>query len=250
MVMLKNVLCAFCAVWLFAGCKTITMDQVSQKSTRQQVGLGIVGLDKDFILQGEFNSTAIPMYGEPLKVMVTVTPFTKQTYKAFLKAKALQSADVEVDYIDSIKSKPRYIKFQIADKVALINALNSEENSSVKKYLSHNINSNVLTSVSLALGELDLEAITNADAVFLAEKGLKTYVLQLYKNALKTKTISFNQGVVFAYKQSNCCWQGNKRHRLDIVDLVAEYNNCPNNTYRSAKRAEKKMNSLNDYLNY
>ncbi|HEX9601148.1 MAG TPA: hypothetical protein VF985_06640, partial [Mariniflexile sp.] len=220
-------------------------DQVSQTNTTQQVVLGSIGLEKDFILQSEFNNTAIPDYKTPIKVSPIVTPFNKHTLKIFTKANALQAAKVTVNYVDSIKTKPHYIKLQIADKVAVIDAINNEENTAVKKYLSYNTDANIITSISIALNQHDLDAITKADAVFLVEKGYKTYVLQLYEDAAKTQTIPFNQGVVFAFKGSNCCWQANKYHKLDIVDLVSEFNNCPNNTYRSAKRSEKKIHALN-----
>lgn len=248
--MVKTLLYIGSVMLLLTSCKTLSINEVSQTNTTQQVTLGSIGLEKDFILQNEFNNTSIPAYNEPIKVSLIVTPFNKQAFKMFAKANALQSAKVAITYIDSIKTKPTYIKLQIADKVAVINALNSEENSSVKAYLNHNAHANVLMSISMALNQSDLDAITKADAVFLAEKGYKTYVLQLYTNAVKTQTIKFNQGVVFGFKGSNCCWQANKRHQLDIVDLVTKFNNCPHNTYRSAKRAKKKMNSLNDYLNY
>lgn len=243
--MLKNFLFICLVIWLLQSCKTIDIRQTSQTNTTQQVSLGSIGLDKDFILQKEFNNTAIPDYIEPLKVSVRVTPFNKQTYKTFIKAQALQPAGVKINYIDSIKNKPKYIKLQIADKVAVIDALNDTKNRSVKTYLSNNNHTNILTSVSLALNQNDLDAIVHADAVFLVEKGLKTYVLQLYKAGVKTDIIQFNQGIVFAYKSSNCCWQENKRHQVDIVDLVTEFNSCPNKTYRSAKRAEKKIHALN-----
>ncbi|AUP79692.1 hypothetical protein [Flavivirga eckloniae] len=243
--MLKPFLFVCFVFCILQGCKTIDIRQTSQTNTTQQVVLGSIGLGKDFLLQNEFNNTAIPNYKTSLKVAVKVVPFNKQTYKSFIKAKALQPANVKIHYVDSIKNKPKYVKLQIADKVAVIDALNNTENTSVKKYLSNNTNATVLTSISLALNQNNLDALTHADAVFLIEKGLKTYVLKLYKDGKQTQFIQFNQGVVFTYKTSNCCWQENKKHQVDIVDLVTEFNSCPNKTYRSAKRAEKKMSTLN-----
>ena len=56
----------------------------------------------------------------------------------------------------------------------------------------------------------------------------------------KTETIPFNKGVIFQYKTSHCCWQEDKRHRLNIVDLVSKFKNCPNKTYRNSNRAKKR----------
>ena len=224
------------------SCKTFNIDQSIQTKTIQQVSLGSIGSEKDFFLEKGFNGSAVPNYKSPIKLSVIKKPFTKQTYKAFLKAKALQSVDINIRYVDSIPNKPAYIQLQIIDKVAVINALNSLENKDIKDYLSLQTYANVLTSISLVLNQKDTENITNADAVFLIENGLKTYALQLYKDKIKTGVIPFNQGVVFAYQTSNCCWQESKRHKIDIVDLVNAYNNCPKRTYRSAKRAEKTIN--------
>ncbi|GAA3647282.1 hypothetical protein [Flavivirga jejuensis] len=239
--MLKNFIIIFCVICFITSCKTINISQESQTNTSQQVSLGTIGSNKDFLLQNKFNSAAIPTYKAPIKLSINIVSFNKQTHKAFIKAKALQAANVTINYIDTIPNKPKYVKLQIADKVAIIKALNSEENNGVKDYLSHNTYANVLTSISLALNKDKLKDVTKADAAFLIEKRPKTYTLQLYKNATKTE-ISLNQGVVFAYKSSNCCWQENKKYRLNIVDLVSEFNSCPNKTYRSAKRARKKIN--------
>ena len=227
------------------SCKTIHVNQESQSKTTQLLTLGSIGLDKHFVLKSEFNNSAIPKYSTPLKVSVIPVPFCKKTYKAFKKAQALQAPNFSINYIDSLKKKPRYIKLSIADKVGLISALNNTENHNIKKYLSHNDTANVLTNISISFNQNDLNTIASADAVFLIEKGLKNYVLQLYTNGVKTQTLAFNQGIVFAYSTSNCCWQENERHQLNIVDLTIATKNCPNKTYKSAKRAEKKTKTFN-----
>jgi len=237
-----NISVVFSIILLFSSCNTINLYETSQANTTQPVYLGSIGSEKDFFLQKGFNSSAIPSYKNPIKLSVVTKPFNKQTYKAFTKAKGLQSADINIHYVDSIPNRPKYIQLNIADKVAVINSLNSLENKDVKDYLSLQTYANVLTGISLALNQKDTENITNADAVFLIENGLKTYGLLLYKDKIKTGIISFNQGVVFAYETSNCCWQESKRHQINIVDLVDAYINCPKGTYRSAKRAKKPIN--------
>lgn len=242
--MLKYIL-GFCSVFcLFTSCKPVNFTKVSHQPTTQQISLGTIGLAKDFILQSAYNNAAIPNYSKPIKLALTVEYFNKQSYKFFEKAKALQSANISIHYVDSVAEKPKYIKLKIADKVVLIDALNSTDNTTVKNYLKHNVSANVLTEISMALNSEDLKKVIDSDAMFLVEKTPKTYVLQLYKNGAKTEALHFNQGVVFAYKGSNCCWKENKRHRIDITDLVTQFNNCPNKTYRSAHRAEKNISSL------
>lgn len=224
------------------ACKSIDFDFVNQINTTKQVTLGSIGSKKEFVLQNGFKHSALPNYTEPIKLSVSLKPFTKQTYKAFLKAKSVQSSNINIRYIDSIPDKPKYIQVEIADKVALIKGLNDTENKEVKDYLSHNAYAQVTTGIDIALSLKDMEVVNDADAVFLEEHGYKTYALQLYKNKVKTQTIPFGDGVVFAYETANCCWEESSKHIIDIVDLVSTYNACPNNTYRSAKRAKKHIN--------
>lgn len=231
-----------CLFVLTVSCKTLNFDETSKTKTTQQITLGSIGADKDFLLQQDFNNAAIPKYTKPIKLAVNIKAFTKKSFKNFNKAKTLQSALVNMSYIDSIPNKPKYIEFEIADKVSLINAFNAKSNQDIKSYLNHNPKANVITSVSIALNENDLKNVINADAVFLVKEAYKTYMLQLYQSNKKTGIINFNQGVVFGYKTVNCCWQENNKHQLTIVDLVTTFNNCPNKTYRSANRAKKKVN--------
>lgn len=242
MKMIKPILQLCVCMLLVISCKSLSISQETQTTTEQKVSLGTIGLDKDFILQSGFNGAAVPTYSKPIKVSALVKPFTKHTYKSFLKAKVSQTSNVDITYVDSIDVKPQFIQLKIADKVTLISALNEKTNKDVKDYLSHNTSANIVTHISAAFNSKNLEAIQQADAVFLVETETKTYALQLHKTNVKTQVIQFNEGVVFAYKTSNCCWQENKKRQLNIVDFVSEYNNCPNKTYRSANRAKKKIN--------
>ena len=223
------------------GCKTSSIFQESQTNTKQQVPLGSIGLEKDFILQHGFNNTAIPKYEEPIKLSVLIKPFTKQNYKSFLKARISQSANVHIKYIDSLEVKPKFIQFKIADKVAIMKALNSGTNQGVKEYLSYNKTANIVSSISIAFSKQHLELTQQADAIFLVESGIKNYALQLYKEGKKTDLIQFSKGIVFAYRMANCCWQENNRHQINIVDLASEFSHCPNKTYRSSERAKKEI---------
>lgn len=240
--MKQNTYLLCCLILFVTSCKTTQLQQLTQSVTTQKISLGSIGLDKDFILQKGFNSAAIPIYKKGIKVAVSVLPFTKQTYKLFLKANQSQGEKVSFTYVDSLPTKPQFVELQIADKVALIDALNEHNNQSVKNYLEHNSSANIVISTSVAFNKQDLVKLQEADAVFLEENGSKMYVLQLYRSGSKTDMIHFNEGVVFTFKAASCCWQENSRHQLNIVDLVNQFNSCPNKTYLRASRAKKTIN--------
>lgn len=228
---------------ILLGCKTVSL-QTSQTKTTQQIPLGSIGTNKDFLLQQHYNNTAIPNYQNLIKLAVSIKPFTKQSFKAFEKAKTLQVANVNIVNVDSFPNKPYYLELHIADKVGVINALNAEGNTGIKEYLSHDPRTNVVMVISLALNNTDLETIKTAEAVFLVEHSPKTYALKWYKDKTNTGIIPFNAGVMFEYQTAHCCWDENNRRQLHIVDLVTTFNSCPNGTYRSANRAKKNSNDF------
>ncbi len=239
--MLKSLFIFFCVLFLF-GCKTVSVNQETQKTTNNQIVLASIGLQNDNVIQSSFSNTAIPEYKQPIKVFVSAISFDKKTFKAFTEAEQLHQSNLNITYIDSLPNKPKFVSLKIADRVDLIQMLNSKENAEVKNYLTNKEDATIITSVSLALPQQELNEIKQADKVFLVQDGLKNYALQLYNDDVPTKKIQFNEGVVFAYRTSSCCWQENEKHQINIVDLVDGQSSCPNKTYKSAKRAKKKVN--------
>lgn len=226
------------------GCKSVYLGQIGQERTIQQVTLGSIGLEKNSIIQSEFNCSGMPSYNQPIKVSVVLVPFNKQTFSLFSKAKAVQSADFSIRYVDSLDNKPNFVKLEIADKVTAIQALNHQSNLGVKNYLEHETDAVIISSISMAFNQNDLEDVSKANAVFLIEKGMKNYALQLHQKGGEIKIVTFNQGVVFGFGTSSCCWQANNRHNTNIVDLVSGVRSCPNGTYKSAKRAKSKIETI------
>jgi len=242
----KYIYLLYVAFLFLTCCKTITsVTQESQNKTVEPLVLGSIGSGKEFILQKEFNNTSYPTLLKPIKVSALKTPFTTSTYKSFLKSNKLQSISLNIKYIDSLEEKPFYVKLQIADVVSVVDALNDVSNSNVKSYLSINDNANLITDLSIALNTEHLKKVEQAKSIFLIEHTPKTYALQLHLDNNIKEVLYFNDGVIFGYKTANCCWQENKRHHLDIVDLVSTYTNCPNKTYRVAKKASKSKKKVN-----
>lgn len=233
-------------IFLFIGCKTVSIQNELHSETSENIMLGVVGENKQFILERDYNHTAIPKYNEAVKVQIEILKFDKHSYKLFLKANTTQSKTIEINYVDNLDQKPQFLKIEIADRVAILNALNDKENLDVFQFLENKKESHLVTSISIALNENDIEAINNADEVFLEMVGKKSYALKTYINKEVQETILFNQGVVFAYQTSNFCWQQNDKRQLEIVDLVESNDKCPNKTYKSSKRAIKKI----DYYDF
>lgn len=224
------------------SCKTISVNKEYQTRTTQNIQLGSIGEEKNFVLEKDYNNTAIPKYLEPIKVHIYPVAFNKKTFNAYQDAMVFQSKDLGVNFIDSIETKPTYLKIEIADRLSILKSLNSHENKDIFDFLKNKSESHIVTTISIAFKKDIIDAINNADEVFLVNSGINSYVLKTFKSKTEQETILFNEGVVFGYQSSNTCWKENEKYQLEIVDLVESDDECPNKTYRSSKRAKKKIN--------
>lgn len=236
----------FCCLLILTSCKTLSVQNKQYQTTTKQVALGSIGAHETFDLERTYTYSAVPDYVMPVKVQVTPIVFNKTKFRAFATAREFQASKVHLNFVDSIPEKPKFLNIETSDKVGLIHLLNSSENGSIKTYLQNQNRSHVVTNISMALNEKDMENLMTADEVFIEQIGLKAIGLALYSNTTLTRTINFNDGVVFAYRAASVCWKENSKYRLEIVDLVEGDNSCPNQSYSSAKRAKKKV----DYFKF
>jgi len=243
--MCKFFVCVF-ILFSICGCKTVSVQNKQYKTTTQKITLGSIGISENFALEQTYNHIGFPNYAEALKIQITPIPFNKVTHKAFEQAKGFQPANITVTYIDSIKVKPKFVNIETSDKVTLISLLNNNYNKNIKDYLQNQKNSHIVTNISIALDQKDLEELLLAEEVFIEAIGVKSAGLKAYKEGKLVNTFTFNEGVIFAYRVSSPCWKENDKYQLQIVDLVEGDNGCPNQTYQSAKRAKKKV----DYFKF
>ena len=223
------------------SCKSGAIFQKEQ-NTKQQIALGYIGLNKDYIFDQGYTNVAIPRLHKPVKVQAVKTTFNKRTYQSFLDAKQAHGQEIDITFSDSLELKPHYVTIKISDQIALIEALNSKPNSSVKTYLESQPEASVITQIAMALKEDDLNTIANAESTFLIEFATKAYGLGLYKNGKLIETIHLSDGVVFNYRVSNLCWKPNSHFRIIISRLVSQDQKCSGKTYSSASRAERRIN--------
>jgi len=228
------------------SCNAIKIQDINKVDKVQKVVLGSIGNSTDILFKNHFKITALANYKGQIRVSVTPVVFSKSSYKLFLKSKKHQMVNVSPKVNDSLKPPPKFVNIQITDLVSLIDELNRNYNKTVKNYLGLHPKSSLVTSISLALPQVDIAKIAEAEAVFLVQNKLKVYELKLHKDKEAVQTIRFNQGIVFAYKSSRSCWQEDESHQLTIVDLVEESYGCPPKTYKYADRAIKEI----DYFKF
>lgn len=228
-------------VLFFQSCKTLIVDSKYSTVTQRAVSLLHIGDEEDLLLESNYKNSAIVTTTQPIKVLVTSNSFTNQSYKAFFKANTLQNRGVTIKYADSLEKKPTYLSITLANKVAVLDAFKEKQNHSLKEYLSLQDDARLITNISLAINTDKQAKINQAEEVFISPYGLKSYALELYSNGKLNERILFTETVVFAYNTSGICWKENKKHQLEIVDLV-DGSGCPSKTYKNANRAQKKIN--------
>ncbi|HET8885631.1 MAG TPA: hypothetical protein VFM70_04670 [Salinimicrobium sp.] len=236
----------FLALILFFGCRTTSISNHNKQITVQAVTLAGIGNAKDFVLEKNYNNAALPHLVKPIQLSTTQHTFSNKSFKAFSEAKSIQGKEMDIDYIDSLESKPNFLNINIIDKVALVKQFNNKENEDVQNYLENKKEARIVTGLSLVFSTSKMNAILEADNVYLAEEGNKAYVLQLRTNGKTTQTISFSEAVVFAFKTEKFCWKENERHQVVIADIIDISETCSGETYPSAKRAKKEI----DYFKF
>lgn len=239
---MKRSLIFYFLLILVYSCKTVSIQSEAQETTTSTKVLGFIGKKHSNFNVIDYDIAAIPNYDQPIKVSIVQVPFTKEAFKAYSKANKLQEANFDIAYNDSLKTKPFFLKINIADKLTLLNMFNSHENLGIKEYLAINPDLHVITGVSTVLPDSTAQLLLSAQEVFLEEVGKKSYVLNVYDGAKKKGQVSFKDGVVFTYRPSFPCWQEDSKYQLKIVDLVEDGRTCPSKTYSSAKNAKKKIN--------
>jgi len=222
--------------FLMFGCKTISVHQKTQKLTKTNVELGSIGLSNGTVISHSYESIALPTFKKELKLSVQPIPFSKQSFKAFVKANE-QTKKVALSYSDSLKVKPEYALLQFIDRVAITKALNDSKNAGLRSYLENKEDAKMVTGISVAFSANEIKALKKAAEVFLVQSISKKFSLQLVSLEGKKQTLELTTGVVFAYQTSGFCWKENNKRKLVIADIVNGSEGCPPNTYRKASKA-------------
>ncbi|WP_299223304.1 hypothetical protein [uncultured Aquimarina sp.] len=223
------------------GCRSISVNKsVMHTATTTPVALGVIGIHENHLRNTDFQVTTIPMYKKDIRVGVTAADFDKTTYKAYLSKS--QNNKHQITYIDSLETKPQFLKIELIDWVSTISELEQPYNQQTIAYLKRQQGAEMISSVSLAVSQNTLNEINSAEAVFLVNKNYKQYELSLVKGGKTYKTIDFADTTIFGYRLSYFCWGENDKRRVALFDIVDENDDCPKNTYKKAEKAKEKIN--------
>ncbi len=235
---MKIAFCSLIFLLSLASCKTLLVDQESQRRADSLMALATIGEGPTHIMKNNFQPTAFPRLRSKVKLQVEEVTFNKKSFQNYLKRNP--ENPFGLSYVDSLESKPTFLKISIADRVQLINELNATDNTSIGDYLSTSKNAKMITAISWAVDQNMRNEVLNAESVYLSNEKGKEYRLVLLDEKHQAKQFSSKKGVVIGYELSGFCWGENEKHEAKIMGLIKEGKACPGKLKKDARRVVKK----------
>lgn len=188
--------------------------------------LGTLGIYTSYLLGNDYQPKTITNLSDPIRLQWEA--ITIQKREIFTKKDTLITSQK-----DSI-----LISFEILDNVGLLKQINADKE--LMKYLRKNEKYKLVSEVTVHFPDNILQQIQSSDEIYLTQNKAKTLSLNLLKNNKVSSQIEFTDGKIVKFKTSEFCWALNKRREPEIFDLVPEGTECSGDTYKSAKKVEKK----------
>ena len=216
---------------VLSSCKTIGI----QKQMYNQVELATIGSTKNKFIK-EFQTNAIPKLTTKIRLGISLKEFTKSSFKSFQQANKQLGKSSNLNYIDSLEVKPKYINLVIIDKLNLLNNFNNSKNKHTINYLKTSNNLKIVTEIELVFPKNIEKDLLKAEDIFLTQDKNHKYAIEISTNKT-TQTIPFSKATIFNYKTNIPCWGINDNHIIILADIN---NKCSKNTYNSFHKAKKK----------
>lgn len=206
-----------------ASCKPI---QYSQSKDVVLPELGTLGIYTAYLLGNDYQPKTIANLTDPVRLQWEKITIHKR--EIFIKK----------DSLSPPQKDSTLISFEILDKVGLLNQFNADK--SLMKYLGKNEKYKLVSQVTAHFPDPILQKIQSSDEVYLTQNKIKTLTLSLIKDNKIFDRIAFSDGKIIKFKTSEFCWGLNRRREPEIFDLVPEGTECQGETYKTAKKVEKK----------
>lgn len=227
--MKPTVLCTLLA------CVIYSCTAIKQPSSEdaQLPSLTAIGKKDKSLLQTHFKQVGEPHLNEAIAVSANAVPFDKSSFKRYTQAKANRGEQLQLQYVDSLPVKPKYLRFEIKDKIALQSLLNEKENDEVRSYLTKDSDCKIVSSISLYMDERQAELYHSADGLFLSTSADDMLRLELIIGTKKTY-VNVPKEEIFDYEVMGFCWGEDVYGRPQIETL--NHGKCPTGTEKNAQK--------------
>lgn len=206
-----------------ASCKPIQYRQSTDNSFPE---LGTLGIYTTYLLGNDYQPKTIANLSKSIRLQWEEITLHKR--EIFTKK----------DSLHPLQKDSTLITFKVLDKLGLLEEMNADK--ALMKYLRKNEKYRLVSQVTVHFPDAILQQIRSSDEIYLTQTKAKTLSLRLLRNNKTIDQIEFTEGKIVKFKTSSFCWALNKRREPEIFDLVPEGAECQGETYRTAKKAEKK----------
>ncbi|WP_425237706.1 hypothetical protein [Ulvibacterium sp.] len=205
--------------------------------------LGAIGNQSQSLLHTRFQQIGHPSLEHPIAVSVREVPFTKSSFKKYTAYKKNSGTVPEMQFIDSLGTKASYLCLEIMDKIALRDALNGKENSSVLSYLEKDDAYRLVHKVALFPNLEAYRLLIQSDRLFLKtdRSGILTLIA---RNRNLDKEVNLSKAEIFDYNSLGFCWGETQYGKKQIEALVQDGDACPKHTQRKAYKLDETKSYL------
>lgn len=232
---------------LFTACKTIEIKEETYKVSNTSPEIGSVGQSKSMSnIHNDFKVKTFPELHNNIRVAIEAVPFNNKLYGIYKKKRKFNQKQSQLNYVDSLPSKPELITIRLIDVVGFVKELNADYNDNVYTYIKDSESSKIVTSIAVSFSDDEIEKMRQADTYYLSNSQNSKYTLSLYKLGKKIETIHINPQSILAYRLSTICWAISEKKHWHIAD-ISESHDCEGQTKEKIpKKAKEKEMSLFD----
>lgn len=216
-------------VLIISSCSTIKIEGDNYLQASNNPTLGSVLTPKKTLFNSTFKTVGFPEYKKPIKVLVSEVKF-KEGSNSLYKS------------LDSLDRNKTLTIIDLADRIEVLQEINSQENNAIKNNLKSNASSQLVSGIILKNTNNIYTTLNKASKVFLEQDSYKNYVLAYYTLDTKKVTIQINKEDVVAFKTVKPCWKQNNQYSVRLVNLVSSDSKCQRGSYKSYKKANKSIN--------
>lgn len=238
--MLKKVVVL--ALLICTACQTTKIKNEDYKFSNSVVELGSIGESKLTYNQNIFESKALAILQNNIRVEIGVVPYNRKLNKIYKSKAKYNQNQTKVAFIDSLPIKPELVTIRILDLSGLVHEINSDYNTDVLNFLVNTQTSKIISSLAVSFSPDEIAKIRQSDAFYLTNNQNKRYTIALFKSGKKTDNIDINPETVVAYRVSSFCWAASERGKWYVADIVNEHNSCKGITVKRITTKKKNKN--------
>lgn len=217
------------------------LKKVSSNET-QLPSIAAIGKQDKSLLSTNFKEVGEPTFTKSIALSVSEVPFNKSKFKRYQTVKAQKGENISISYVDSLPNKPKYLHFEIKDKIGLKTLLNGSENDEVRSYLTKDADCQIVSSISIYMDEMEADMYLKAEGLFLITDTNGMLRIELINEREKQYT-NFSKSEIFDYDVIGFCWGENVYGKPQIETLNSN-GNCPDGTEKNAQKLDTQKSFL------